>query len=350
MSQGFTTDDERMAAIRHRDGRADGHFVFSVSTTGVFCRPSCAARPARPEHIGLHADVESAVRAGFRACKRCRPDQASNAERAAAVVAAACRAIESAEAPLPLATLAASAGLSPGSFHRLFRQVCGVPPGAYARAERARRVSERLAEGSGVTEAIYDAGFNSSGRFYEAADGILGMTPTAFRAGGAGVALKYASAPCSLGHVLVAITGRGVCAILLGDDAAALEADLAARFPEAERRPAEDGLSEVLARVVGLVDQPRRATELPLDIQGTAFQRRVWAALQAIPPGETRSYREVAESIGAPRSSRAVAAACGGNRLAVAVPCHRVVAADGSLSGYRWGTGRKRALLDRERA
>ena len=349
-SQPFSTEPQRWAALRARDPAADGIFFVSVRSTGVYCRPSCNSRPARPENIGFHRTAAEAERAGFRPCKRCRPDEPPRAERDAALVAAACRSIEASEGPLALDTLAACAGLSTHHFHRLFRRVAGVTPGAYAQTERARRVAAGLLTGERVTDAIYDAGFNSSGRFYEAADGILGMTPTAFRAGGAGQAIGYATASCTLGHVLVATTERGICAIQLGDDPAELAAELSRRFPRATRTESHNNLGPVLAQVVALVDRPASGMALPLDIQGTAFQRRVWEALRAIPAGQTRSYAEVAAAIEAPGAARAVAAACASNRIAVAIPCHRVVAADGSLSGYRWGPARKRQLLHRERA
>ena len=349
----FASEAARWDALRRRDPAADGHFLYSVATTGVYCHPSCAARPARRENVAFHAGRAEAERAGFRPCLRCRPDLPPRAERDAALAAAACRRIEAAEDAPSLAALAAEAGCSPHHFHRLFRRAVGVTPRAYADAHRQRRVRAGLGAGRGVTEAFYDAGFNSSGRFYEAADGMLGMRPSAYRAGGAGEAIRYAVGRCSLGRVLVATAGRGVCAILLGDDPAALADDLRARFPRAAIAPADDSFAGVVAQVVQLVDDPAGAAghaPLPLDIRGTAFQRRVWEALRAIPPGETAAYAEVAARIGAPGSARAVAAACGANRLAVAVPCHRVVAADGGLSGYRWGVERKRRLLHRERA
>lgn len=357
----FASEAARWDALRRRDPAADGHFLYSVATTGVYCRPSCAARPARRENVAFHAGRAEAERAGFRPCLRCRPDLPPRAEREAALAAAACRRIEAAEEAPSLAALAAEAGCSPHHFHRLFRRAVGVTPRAYADAHRQRRVQAGLGAGTGVTEAFYGAGFNSSGRFYEAADGMLGMRPSAYRAGGASEAIRYAAGRCSLGYVLVAEAGRGVCAILLGDDPAALALDLRARFPRASVAPADACFSGVVARVVRLVDDPAGASRtdrgtvaadrapLPLDVRGTAFQRRVWEALRAIPPGQTVGYADLAARIGAPGGARAVAAACAANRLAVAVPCHRVVAADGGLAGYRWGVERKRRLLDRER-
>lgn len=347
----FADDGARLDAVRRRDPAADGVFLYSVATTGVYCRPSCAARPALRHNIAFHRDRAAAERAGFRPCRRCRPDLPPRAEREAALVAAACRAIEEAEEEPALAALAAGAGASPHHFHRMFRRVAGVTPKAYASARRQGRLQAGLAAGAGVTEAAYGAGFNSSGRFYEAADGMLGMTASRYRAGGAGEAIRYAFGHSSLGVVLVAAAARGVCAILLGDDEAALEGDLRARFPKAELAMAEPGFAGWVAAVTALVEQPGGATlALPLDIRGTAFQRRVWEVLRAIPAGGTLSYAAVAARLGAPAAVRAVAGACAANALAVAVPCHRVVSSTGALAGYRWGVERKRALLEREQA
>ena len=344
-------DDEgaRRAAVRTRDGLADGHFVYAVATTGVYCRPSCAARAARPENVSFHRDPASAERAGFRPCKRCKPNERPRDEREAALVAVACRAIEAADEAPSLETLAAAAGLSPFHFHRLFRRIAGVTPKAYAAAERARRVQSSLRRGDSVTSAIYDAGFSSSGRFYAAADGMLGMRPSRYRAGGAGERIQHAVGHGSLGAVLVAATERGICAILLGDDEAALETDLRARFPRADLAPVDATFTDWVRQVVAFVEQPGDGLALPLDIRGTAFQRRVWEALQAIPPGQTVSYGALASRLGQPSAVRAVASACAANKVAVAVPCHRVVGVGGALTGYRWGVARKRALLERER-
>jgi AraC family transcriptional regulator of adaptative response/methylated-DNA-[protein]-cysteine methyltransferase len=351
-TRSFATPAARWAAVRQRDPAADGHFLFSVETTGVYCRPSCAARPARPEHVAFHADCAAAERAGFRACKRCRPNEPSRAEREARLVADACRLIEGAEEAPSVEQLAARAGVSAPHFHRLFRRIAGVTPKAYATTQRQRRIASSLRREAGVTEAIYAAGYNSAGRFYEDAPELLGMTPTAYRRGGAGETLQYASARCSLGRVLVATTARGVCAIFLGDRGDVLEAELAARFPKATLAAAAPALAQLLTEVVRVVDDPQRAGDLslPLDIRGTAFQRRVWEELRRIPVGATWSYAELAARVGSPRGARAVAAACGANPLAVVVPCHRVAGSDGSLGGYHWGVTRKQRLLDKERA
>jgi AraC family transcriptional regulator of adaptative response/methylated-DNA-[protein]-cysteine methyltransferase len=340
--------DARWAAVIARDRAADGSFVYSVSTTGVYCRPSCAARRANPANVRFHASCADAERAGFRPCLRCRPDQPPLAERQAAKVAEACRRIEAADEAPSLAELAQVAGLSPHHFHRLFRRVTGVTPKAYATACRARRVRDGLPRADTVTEAIYGAGFASSGRFYATADKLLGMTPSAYRAGGANTAIRFAVGECSLGSILVASSERGICAILLGDDPDVLVRELEDRFPRARLIGGEAGFEALIAQVVGFVEAPGRGLDLPLDLRGTAFQQRVWRALQEIPAGRTESYAAIARRIGAPSAVRAVARACAANRLAVAIPCHRVVRNDGALSGYRWGVERKRALLDRE--
>lgn len=345
----YATDAARWQALRSRDAAADGHFFYSVKTTGVYCLPSCAARAARPGNVAFHVSPADAERAGFRACMRCRPDLPPRAEREAAMVASACRSIESAETAPALADLAKQAGVSAHHFHRLFKRVTGVTPKAYAVAQRQRRVQEQLSAGGPVTDAMYDAGFNSSGRFYESAPGMLGMTPRAWQKGGQGEVIWHAIADCTLGRALVAGTERGVCAILLGDDDAGLVAELAARFPRAQLLAPEPRFVEWVAQVVRFVDNPATGFALPLDIRGTVFQRRVWEALREIPAGQTASYTQLAGRLGLPRSVRAVAGACAANAIAVAIPCHRVIASDGKLTGYRWGLARKRQLLDHER-
>jgi AraC family transcriptional regulator, regulatory protein of adaptative response / methylated-DNA-[protein]-cysteine methyltransferase len=345
---GYDTRAARWAALRARDARADGSFYYSVKTTGVYCRPSCAARPARPENVEFHATTAEAERAGFRACKRCKPDQPPLVERHAAQVAALCRLIESSDTTPTLEELASHAGLSVFHTHRLFKAATGVTPKAYAAAHRARRVQGELRTRGTVTEAIYGAGYNSSARFYEQSNAVLGMTPTKFRAGGSGQEIWFAIGACTLGAILVATTQRGVCAILLGDDPEELAHDLERRFPRARLIGADAKYEQLVAQVVGLVEQPALGAKLPLDIRGTAFQQRVWRALRRIPAGKTASYAEIASRIGAPKAVRAVAQACAANALAVAIPCHRVVRTDGDLSGYRWGVERKRALLGRE--
>ncbi len=343
-----TRNDPRWTAVIARDPAADGSFVYSVRTTGVYCRPSCAARPARPENVQFHRTAEDAQRAGFRPCKRCKPDQAPLAARHAALVTELCRFIAQSEQAPGLRALATRVGLSTYHVQRIFKAVTGVTPRAYALAHRAARLRAALAHSDTVTEAIYGAGFSSSGRFYAHSDRILGMTPTDYRGGGANTRIHFAIGQCSLGAILVAASARGVCAILLGDDPDALTRDLQDRFPRAALVGGDADFEQVVAKVVGFVEAPRLGLDLPLDIRGTAFQQRVWQALQKIPPGTTASYTDIARHIGAPKAARAVALACAANALAVAIPCHRVVRTDGGLSGYRWGVERKRALLDRE--
>ncbi|MBA4284226.1 MAG: bifunctional DNA-binding transcriptional regulator/O6-methylguanine-DNA methyltransferase Ada [Xanthomonadaceae bacterium] len=343
-----TVNDPRWPRVLARDASADGQFFYSVKTTGVYCRPSCGARPARPENVAFHLTTADAAAAGFRPCKRCKPDQPPLAEQHAGLVARLCRQIEQAEAPPTLDELAAAAGISSFHLHRVFKAVTGLTPRAYAAAHRAKRVRSELDRAGRVTDAIYDAGYNSNGRFYAEADNLLGMTPSDYRAGGTNTEIRFAIGECSLGAILVAASARGICAILLGDDPDALARDLQDRFPKASLIGADAGFEATVARVVGLVEAPRLGHDLPLDVRGTAFQQRVWQALREIPAGQTASYAEVAQRIGAPTSMRAVAQACGANALAVAIPCHRVVKSDGALSGYRWGVARKRSLLDRE--
>ncbi len=343
-----TNKDPRWAAVVARDPKADGKFFYSVRTTGVYCRPSCGSRRARPENVQFHVTCNDAERAGFRACKRCKPDQPSLDRQHAAKVAHVCRLIESAEEVPSLHALARQAGLSPYHFHRIFKAVTGLTPRVYAAAHRAKRVRRELNRSGTVTAAIYDAGYGSNGRFYETSDEILGMTPSTFRAGGANTEIRFAIGECSLGSILVAKSDRGICAILLGEKPEALARDLQDRFPHANLIGGDKGFEKLVAKVVGFVEAPALGLNLPLDVRGTAFQQRVWQALRKIPVGSTASYSDIAKRIGLPKSVRAVAQACAANALAVAIPCHRVVRNDGALSGYRWGVKRKRALLQRE--
>lgn len=346
----YTTDDARWAAIVRRDRDADGQFFYSVRTTGVYCRPSCASRRARRENIAFYATTAEAEKAGFRPCKRCKPDRPPLAVQYADRIARACRVIERSESAPTLNELAKSARLSPYHFHRVFKAVTGVTPKAYATAHRARLTRDSLRSPASVTQAIYDSGFNSNAPFYAQSKDVLGMRPRQFRAGGADTAIRFAVGQSSLGAVLVAATDKGVCSILLGDDPEALVRDLQDRFNRAELIGGDADFERWVARVVGMVEQPALGLDLPLDIRGTAFQQRVWQALRKIPAGSTVSYAEMARRIGSPAAVRAVAGACAANPLAIAIPCHRVVRTDGDLSGYRWGIERKRALLDRERA
>ena len=343
-----TEDDPRWAAVVARDPGADGRFFYSVRTTGVYCRPSCGARRPNPVNVQFHATAADAERVGFRACRRCRPDAPTDA-RLAKTIGKVCRIIEQAEALPRLERLAEVAGLSPWHFHRVFKRITGVTPREYAAAQRDRKMRVELSRPTGsITDAMYASGFNSSGRFYESTDAALGMTPSAFRAGGADARIRFAVGQCSLGAVLVAQSARGICAILLGDDPDALVRDLQDRFPLATFIGADRAFERTVATVVGFVDDPGRGLDLPLDIRGTAFQQRVWNALRRIPPGRTISYAEIARRLRMPNAARAIAGACAANPLAVAIPCHRVVRNDGALSGYRWVVERKQALLRRE--
>jgi AraC family transcriptional regulator of adaptative response/methylated-DNA-[protein]-cysteine methyltransferase len=343
-----TRDDPRWQLVIARDARADGTFWYGVASTGVYCKPSCASRRAKLENVTFFATQETARQAGFRACKRCRPDGAGVQTENAVIVAKACRLIEERESLPSLDELAAAVEMSPGYFHRVFKRITGVTPKAYAAARRAGRVRKHLANSASVTAAIYDGGFNSSGRFYEQSEAMLGMTPRRYRAGGVHEELRFAVGQCSLGAILVASSPRGVASILLGDDPEQLVRDLQDQFPQATLLGGDPEYETLVAQVVGFVEAPGIGLDLPLDVRGTAFQRRVWQALRDIPAGRTASYREIAQRIGAPRAVRAVAGACAANALAVAIPCHRVVRSDGALSGYRWGIDRKRTLLDRE--
>jgi len=344
------TADPRWAAVLARDASADGTFVYSVRSTGVYCRPSCPSRRARRANVAFHATAAEAERAGFRPCRRCHPEREAATHPHAALVAALCRRLDAAERAPTLARAGRELGQRGRAFHlqRVFKALTGLSPRDWARARRAERMQRALEGNDSVTAALYDAGYGSSSRFYEEAGARLGMTPRAYRAGGAATAIRFAVGQCSLGAILVAQSARGVCAILLGDDPNALIAELQRRFPAAELRGGDAGFETLVARVVGFVEAPRLGLDLPLDLRGTAFQQRVWQALRMIPPGQTLSYAELAERIGAPKAVRAVAGACAANPLAVAIPCHRVVRRDGDLAGYRWGIARKRALLERE--
>ena len=343
-----TADDPRWPRIVARDKSADGILWYSVATTGIYCRPSCPSRAANPINVTIHETLEDARATGCRPCKRCKPEGSSIDAENAALIEASVRAIEVAESPPSLAQLAEAAGISPGYFQRLFKTVTGVTPRQYATAKRAERVREDLRTSGTVTEAIYGAGFGSNGRFYEQSGAMLGMTPSRYRAGGAQETLRFAVGQSSLGAILVASSDKGVAAILIDDDPELLVRDLQDRFPNATLVGGDEAFEALVAQVVGAVEAPNTVFELPLDVRGTAFQQRVWHALRQIPAGTTASYAEIAHAIGAPRATRAVAGACAANALAVAIPCHRVVRNDGSISGYRWGVDRKRALLARE--
>ena len=341
-------DDARWAAFAARDATFDGQFFIAVETTGIYCRPSCPAKRAKRENVRFYATAAEAERAGFRPCKRCKPNEPSFVQQHAEKVRQACRLIETAEAEPKLDDLAAAVGLSPYHFHRVFKSVLGVTPKAYAAAHRSKRVREELGRSATVTAAIYGAGFNSNGRFYATSSETLGMTPNQFRAGAPDAEIKFAVGESSLGLVLIAASDKGVCAILFGDDPDGLARDLERQFPRARLVSDDPAFEQLTAKVIGFVEDPRRDLDLPLDIRGTAFQRRVWEALRRIPLGTTATYADIAKAIGAPKAVRAVGRACGSNPIALAIPCHRVVGSNGSLTGYRGGIERKRALLAKE--
>jgi AraC family transcriptional regulator of adaptative response/methylated-DNA-[protein]-cysteine methyltransferase len=344
----YSTAQARWDALVQRNPQADGAFVYGVATTGVYCRPVCPSRLPNRDNVWFFDSFEEAERAGYRPCKRCQPNAPARQEPQRKAILRACRIIEEAEEPPTLAELARAVGLSSSHLHRVFERIVGVTPKQYAMEKRLERVRDNLERSSTVTDAIYEAGFASSSRFYERAADTLGMAPSAYQNGGRGEHIRYGIRQCSLGWVLVAATDKGICTIDLGDTPEALVEGLRARFPEAELVDGDAGLDARMARVLAFLDAPQGGLDLPLDIRGTAFQRRVWLALRDLAPGQTVSYGEVAARIGQPRAARAVAQACASNPIAVAIPCHRVVRSDGSLGGYRWGEERKRLLLERE--
>ncbi|MGZ5919734.1 MAG: bifunctional DNA-binding transcriptional regulator/O6-methylguanine-DNA methyltransferase Ada [Hyphomicrobium sp.] len=341
-------DDARWAAVQARDATRDGAFVTAVLSTGIYCRPSCPARHPLRQNVRFYATREDAESAGFRPCKRCKPDTLSLRDEHAAKVAEACRLIEAAVEQPKLDVIAAAAGLSPYHFHRIFKATTGVTPKAFATAHRNNAVRDSLQRSATVTDAIYDAGFSSSSRFYANSTEVLGMMPTSYRTGAPDEEIRFAFGDCSLGAILVAASANGVCAILLGADRQALAGELRQRFLRAKLIEADAAFNKTVAKTIRLIEAPGSNIDLPLDVRGTAFQHRVWAALKDIPAGSTASYTQIAKRIGEPKAVRAVAGACAANPVAVAIPCHRVVRADGGLAGYRWGVARKRALLDRE--
>lgn len=348
LTQPSVADDPRWTRVIARDKTADGQFWYSVATTGVYCRPSCPSRKPSPKNAQLHDTLESAQRTGYRACKRCYPDHFESADQNVVLITKACRLIEKSETELSLDELAAAVDCSASHFHRLFKAVTGLTPKKYAAAQRAAKMRQNLSEGKSITEAIYDAGFNSSGRFYEKSTDILGMTPTQYRKGGINEQIYFALGVTTLGAILVASSKRGVVSILLGDDPEPLLRELQDRFPRAHLIGADKEYEALVAQVVGYVKSPTLSLKLPLDIRGTAFQQRVWHALQQIPAGQTLSYTELAHRLGIPKAVRAVASACAANKIALAIPCHRVVRNNGLLAGYAWGIERKRELLERE--
>ncbi|WP_435007937.1 bifunctional DNA-binding transcriptional regulator/O6-methylguanine-DNA methyltransferase Ada [Tundrisphaera lichenicola] len=341
-------EDRWWDAVVRRDRRAIGDFVYAVKTTGIYCRPSCGSRLPNRENVGFFAIPEQAERAGFRACRRCKPDRNSGRSPVQEAVILACSMIEEDPESPSLEQLAKGVGLSPHHFQRAFKGAVGVTPKGYATSVRTRRLREALGREGTVTGAIYAAGYGSSGRCYEESARTLGMTPSEFKEGAMGLEIRHAIARCRLGWVLVAATRRGLCLVEFDDSPEALRDRVAARFPGAEIRGEDPEFAGWVEALLSRIETPGPDPELPLDIQGTAFQRRVWEVLRSISPGSTATYSDVADRIGSPKSVRAVARACASNELALVVPCHRVVRKGGDLSGYRWGVERKRELLDRE--
>lgn len=346
----FTGDDQRWQAVVARDPAADGHFFYAVSSTGVYCRPGCAARLPKRENVSFHASCAAAERAGFRACKRCKPNRPALAQRQREMIETVCRMIERGETALNLDTLAEYAGMSRFHFQRTFKKMVGITPKQFQQSLRNAQVKQSLQNENNVTAAIYAAGFNSSGHFYADAKNVLGMTPQKFRNGGAGITIRYGTLQCALGILLLAATENGICCIELGDCSQELADGLRRRFARAQVMPMDAQVKQWLQALVQFIERPAGALELPLDIQGTAFQHQVWQALREIPSGQTASYTEIAARIGKPRAVRAVATACASNPLALIIPCHRVIRSNGELAGYRWGIERKQQLLQREAA
>lgn len=344
----YAGDAQRWQAVLARDAAADGHFFYSVASTGVYCKPSCGARLPKRENVAFHADCREAEAAGFRACKRCRPNEPELAVRQRELIARICRSIENSETPLSLDELARQADMSRFHFQRVFKTIVGITPKQFQTSLRDARMRRALHDESRVTDAIYAAGFNSSGHFYASAEKSLGMKPQQFQQGGANIVIRYGIVPCALGLVLLAATDNGICRIELGDCRDDLAEALRRQFPRAHFAPMDAQIETWLRAVVHYIERPQAALQLPLDIQGTAFQRQVWEALRDIPLGSTASYTEIAARIGKPNAVRAVATACASNQLALAIPCHRVIRGNGELAGYRWGIERKRELLRRE--
>lgn len=346
----FNTRAQRWQAILNRDPAADNQFVYAVKTTGIFCRPTCAARRPLQKNILDFDSPQAARHAGFRPCKRCRPELSDNGLASATIVTRLCRAIEQNPEASRIPSLVDQFGLTPARLQRLFKKQTGMTLKAYTLAQRAARLQLQLQTGNSISNAASRSGFNSPSRLYSESNQLLGMTPTRFRSGGPQTTIRFALGSSTLGAILVAATDLGICSILLGDDPEILLRDLQDRFPQAELVGSDVSFQKHVALVVGLVENPKLGLELPLDLRGTAFQLRVWNALRKIPPGKTLTYTELALRLDTPRSVRAVASACAANPLAVAVPCHRVVRLDGSLAGYRWGIDRKAELLSREQS
>jgi AraC family transcriptional regulator of adaptative response/methylated-DNA-[protein]-cysteine methyltransferase len=343
-------------SVLNRDSSADDHLLYGVSTTGIYCRPSCPSRRPKRGNVRFFSSAEAAERAGFRACQRCRPNSEhafrdEGVDRARAYIDRHVHDLS--DERITLEVLGEQSGMSPGHLQRKFKAQLGLTPAQYVRARRRERLKDELKRGETVSRATFGAGYGSSSRVYETADAGLGMTPATYRRGGAGAHIDFAIARTSLGALLVAVTDRGVCAVTLGDNASSLEAALEREYPAATRARVTaptSSLASWVEEIVSTIDSGRDSPNVPLDIRASAFQWKVWRELQKIPRGETRSYSEIASAIGLPKAVRAVASACANNRVAVVVPCHRVVRLDGGLGGYRWGLERKKRLLEKERA
>lgn len=346
----FSTSDERWEALVARNPEAESSFFYGVKTTGIYCRPACGSRRPNRENVLFFDSSTAAENAGFRACKRCQPQTNLPRRQKAEMIANICKQIESSEESISLQQLATAAGFSPFHFQRLFKEIVGISPKQYEMAQRAKKVRHELSENSSVTQAVYNAGFRASSSFYNEATEMLGMQPMDYRKGGAGIAIRYAVKPCDLGWVLVAATEVGICAIQFSDDFKTAIAQLQERFPNAQFYANDLEFDRWVEEVITFIRTPQRELNLPLDIQGTVFQQKVWQTLRVIPLGKTASYAEIAQRLGNPKAVRAVARACATNDIAVAIPCHRVVGSNGSLTGYRWGIARKQALLYREAA
>ena len=345
----FNTDNARWKAVVDNNSNADGTFYYAVITTGVYCRPSCTSRLPNRANVEYFTTYNDAEKAGYRACKRCNPTSDSKVLEIEKKIIHACRIIEESETHLKLDELAARVKLSPYHFHRVFKKIVGVTPKQYASRNQSQRFQKSLKTSPSITDAIYSAGFGSSGSAYDKTHDQIAMRPKDYRKGGIGITITYGLAHCFLGWVIVAATDRGICAIEFGDDPDTLPDQVQTRFPNARLKKADVGFASLIKEVVDFIKAPEEQFQLPLDIQGTAFQQRVWNVLRQIKPGKTLSYSDVANRIGNPNAVRAVASACASNKLAVVIPCHRVISKDGKVSGYRWGTERKKMLLESEK-
>ncbi|OGP59053.1 MAG: 6-O-methylguanine DNA methyltransferase [Deltaproteobacteria bacterium RBG_13_49_15] len=344
----YLTDQARWNAVVRRDRSANKAFIYGVLTTSIYCRPACSSRLPKYENVRFFNTCEEAEQEGFRPCKRCRPKSDEPFETHFASIINICQLIENSEEPVPLKELGTRVGMSPFHFHRLFKKVIGITPKQYAIEKRLKRVCSELRKNSSVTDAIYGAGFASSSRFYEKVGSMLGMKPTEYKKGGSGIRIRFAVARTYLGWVLIGATQKGICSIDLGDHPEILKRRLRDRFPKAEILDNDNIFRTWVKQILAHIEKPNLPLNLPLDIQGTAFQRLIWSALSEIPPGSVSSYAEIAAKIGKPKAARAVARACASNQIALVIPCHRAVRRDGHLGGYRWDIERKHAALERE--